>query len=96
MLKLHAQFALMFSLEELFCSVDDFCKGFEPQWKQQLLGSGLQLRKRQRSLNLSEIMTMGNGSGIDYYASFLSREWRNLLRITYAKIHFPAITFSIR
>lgn len=37
MLKSHAQFALMFSLEDLFCAVDDFCESFEPQWKQQLL-----------------------------------------------------------
>ena len=58
MLKIHAQSALMFSLEELFCSVDDFCEGFEPQWKQQLLGSGLQQRNRPRSLSLSEIMTI--------------------------------------
>lgn len=58
MLKSQAQFALMISLEELFCSVDDFCQGFEPQWKQQLLGFGLQQRKRQRSLSLSEIMTI--------------------------------------
>ncbi|CAA9397313.1 Mobile element protein [uncultured Leptolyngbya sp.] len=58
MLKSQAQFALMFSLEELFCSVDDFCRSFEPQWKQQLLGSGLQLRNRPRSLSLSEIMTI--------------------------------------
>jgi transposase len=48
----------MFSLEELFCSVDDFCESFEPQWKQQLLGFGLQFRNRPRSLNLSEIMTI--------------------------------------
>ena len=48
----------MFSLEELFCSVDDFCESFESQWKQQLLGSGLQLRHRPRSLSLSEIMTI--------------------------------------
>jgi hypothetical protein len=48
----------MFSLEELFCSVDDFCCTFEPQWRQQLLGCGLKLRKRERSLSLSEIMTI--------------------------------------
>ncbi len=48
----------MLSLEELFCSVDDFCQTFEPQWKQQLLGFGLKLRNRQRSLSLSEIMTI--------------------------------------
>lgn len=43
----------MLSLEELFCCVDDFCQGFEPQWERQLLGHGLQLRKRERSLRLS-------------------------------------------
>jgi transposase len=48
----------MFSLEELFCSVDDFCKSFEPHWKQQLLGFGLQIRNRPRGLSLSEIMTI--------------------------------------
>lgn len=58
MLKSQAQFALMFSLEELFCSVDDFCQGFEGQWKQQLLRSGLQLRNRPRGLSPSEIMTI--------------------------------------
>ena len=58
MLKSQAWFALMFSLEELFCSVDDFCQTFEAQWKRQLLGSGLQLRNRPRSLSLSEIMTI--------------------------------------
>lgn len=58
MLKSQAQFALMISLEELFCSVDDFCQGFEPQWKQQLLGCGFKHRNRLRSLSLSEIMTI--------------------------------------
>ncbi|MBD1821130.1 IS982 family transposase [Cyanobacteria bacterium FACHB-DQ100] len=48
----------MLSLEELFCSVDDFCNTFEPHWKQQLLGCGLQLRNRPRRLSLSEIMTI--------------------------------------
>ncbi|PHJ53914.1 transposase, partial [Nostoc linckia z2] len=42
----------MFTLEELFCSVDDFCQTFEPQWERQLLGNGLQKRKRDRSLCL--------------------------------------------
>lgn len=48
----------MFSLEDLFCSVDDFCKRFEPRWKQQLLGSGIKRRNRLRGLSLSEIMTI--------------------------------------
>ncbi|MBD1930521.1 hypothetical protein H6F79_01510 [Trichocoleus sp. FACHB-69] len=58
MQKLHALFALMLSLEELFCFVDDLCKTFEPQWKQQLLGFGLHFRNRPLSLSLSEIMTI--------------------------------------
>ncbi|MDX2231719.1 MAG: hypothetical protein NW220_18955 [Leptolyngbyaceae cyanobacterium bins.349] len=48
----------MLSLEELFCSVDDFCQGFQPQWERQLLAHGLQRRQRKRSLTLSEILTI--------------------------------------
>ena len=48
----------MSSLEELFCPVDDFCQAFEPQWKRQLLGNGLNTRNRRRSLSLSEMMTI--------------------------------------
>lgn len=83
MLKSQAQFALMFSLEELFCSVDDFCRSFETRWKQQLLGSGLQLRNRPRSLSLSEIMTIvirfhqsGYRNFKTYYQEKAQTEWR--------------------
>ncbi len=31
---------LVFSLEELFCEIDDFCPQFEPQWQQILLPDG--------------------------------------------------------
>lgn len=48
----------MDSLLELFCHVDDLCKGFLPIWSQQLLASGTQQRKRVRSLCLSEVMTI--------------------------------------
>ncbi len=48
----------MDSLLELFCDVDDFCKGFLPFYEQQLVQSGLQTRHRDRSLSLSEIMTI--------------------------------------
>ena len=82
MLKSHAWFALMLSLEELFCSVDDFCQGFEPQWKQQLLGCGLKLRNRPRSLSLSEIMTILIGfhqsscrNFKTYYQEKVQTEW---------------------
>ncbi|MEX0272723.1 IS982 family transposase [Leptolyngbyaceae cyanobacterium UHCC 1019] len=58
------------SLEELFCSVDDFCQRFEPQWERQLLGNGLQQRKRARSLSLSEIMTILIGFHQSWYRNF--------------------------
>ena len=72
MLKSQAQFALMISLEELFGSVDDFCRAFEPQWKQQLLSFGLKQRNRLRSLSLSEIMTILIGFHQSYYRNFKS------------------------
>ena len=60
----------MFSLEELFCCVDDFCQAFEPQWERQLLGNGLQQRKRARSLCLSELMTILIGFHQSCYRNF--------------------------
>ena len=68
--KLQAQFALMLSLEEVFCAVDDFCQTFEPQWKRQLLGSRLHLQNRRRSLRLSEIMTILVGFHQSCYRNF--------------------------
>ena len=48
----------MYSLEELFCRVDDFCQTFEPQWQKQLLSDGERTRNRPGQLSLSEIMTI--------------------------------------
>jgi transposase len=60
----------MLSLEDLFCYVDDFCRSFEPQWKKRLLGFGLQIRNRARSLSLSEIMTILIGFHQSCYRTF--------------------------
>jgi hypothetical protein len=60
----------MHSLEELFCSVDDFCQIFEPRWEHQLLGHNLQRRKRRRILCLSEIMTIMIGFHQSCYRNF--------------------------
>ena len=67
----------MFSVEELFCRVDDFCQAFEPEWERQLLGNGLQRRKRARSLCLSEIMTILIGFHQSCYRNFKTyyQEW---------------------
>jgi len=48
----------MDSLLELFCDVDDFCQKFEPTWNRRLFANGERHRQRQRSLTLSEIMTI--------------------------------------
>jgi hypothetical protein len=46
------------SLLELYCAVDDFCQAFEPAWQRQQLASEQVRRQRQRSLSLSEMMTL--------------------------------------
>ena len=60
----------MLSLEELFCSVDDFCQVFEPKWESQLLSHKLRVRKCNRSLCLSEIMTILIGFHQSCYRNF--------------------------
>ena len=71
------------SLEELFCSVDDFCQIFEPQWQRQCLGHNLQVRTRERSLRLSEIMTIlirfhqsGYRNFKTYYLDKVQTQWQ--------------------
>lgn len=48
----------MESLVELYCRVDDFCQTFLPTMEKKVLSSGVQTRKRDRSLIISEIMTI--------------------------------------
>jgi hypothetical protein len=48
----------MDSLLQLFCDVDDFCQVFLPVWQKQMLVSGVRRRQRERSLAVSEIMTI--------------------------------------
>lgn len=44
--------------DELFCFVDDFCKGFEPWYRRNLITSGTKKRNRQCKMSLSEIITI--------------------------------------
>ncbi|NJM68493.1 MAG: IS982 family transposase [Acaryochloris sp. RU_4_1] len=60
----------MLSLEELFCSVDDFCKIFEPLWHQQLLSDGHKHRQRNTQLSLSEVMTIQITFHQSHYRNF--------------------------
>ncbi len=48
----------MESLVELFCHVDDFCQVFLPTMEQKMITSGVKMGKRQRSLTVSEVMTI--------------------------------------
>lgn len=45
-------------LLDLFCSVDDFCQEFIPQWKQALIASGDKKRCKASKLSESEVMTI--------------------------------------
>lgn len=50
----------MLSLDKIstiFCSIDDFCKDFAPNWENQLLSNGKK-RIRKSNLSLSEIITI--------------------------------------
>jgi hypothetical protein len=60
----------MLSLEELFCSVDDFCQIFEPLWHQQLLSDGYKHRQRAAKLFLSEVMTIQIAFHQSHYRNF--------------------------
>lgn len=42
----------------VFCQIDDFCRRFEPAWRQHSLASAGKKRNRTSRLSLSEIMTI--------------------------------------
>ncbi len=44
--------------EHLFCDLDDFCRRFETEWRQHLIGAGVKQRVRDSGLALSEAMTL--------------------------------------
>jgi hypothetical protein len=77
------------SVEELFCSVDDFCQVFEQRWQSQLLSHELQVRKRNRSLCLSEVMTILIGFHQSYYRNFKSYYLEKVQ--TQWQSHFPQL-----
>lgn len=60
----------MFSLEALFCHVDDFCQRFEPKWWSQRLDKSINRRKRAKSLILSEIVTILIAFHQNHYRNF--------------------------
>lgn len=74
----------MYSLEELFCPIDDFCLNFEPVWRKQLISSGKPCRDRKKRLKLSEIMTIlvsfhtsGCRNFKTFYIKVVSQYWQD-------------------
>jgi len=72
------------SLLDLFCNVDDFCRAFLPKYEAGLLADGTKQRQRQRSLALSEVMTIliafHSSNYRTFKAFYLERvlpHWRN-------------------
>jgi hypothetical protein len=77
----------------LFFDIDEFCRLFEPIWNQHLLESESKKRNRERSLSLSEVMTilvLFHGSGyrnlkrfyLDYVCEHLRAEFPALVSYT--------------
>lgn len=72
--------------DTLFCFVDDFCKGFEPWYKKQLMPGKLKRRDRPCRLQLSEVLTIliaYHQSGMACFKYFyfdLLRNSQNLFR----------------
>jgi hypothetical protein len=81
----------MLSVEELFCSVDDFCQVFEHQWQCQLLKHDLQVRKRKRSLYLATVAKLL----WIVLSRFLRRETRHKKRRWYFVLDRSLLVISI-
>lgn len=44
-------------ITQIFCSIDDFCKDFVPNWENQMISNGKK-RLKKSNLSLSEIITI--------------------------------------
>lgn len=45
-------------ITEIFCSIDDFCKVFEPAFQKKLIGDGKKHRNRAFSMSMGEVLTI--------------------------------------
>jgi len=67
----------------LFCRIDDFCRHFEPVFKQKLLAEKPKQRRRAEKMSLSEVMTIivyfhtsGYRNFKQYYLEYVQRHLR--------------------
>mgnify|MGYP006175878141 CR=1 FL=1 len=52
-------------ITQIFCSIDDFCKDFVPNWESQLLSNGKK-RIRKSNLSISEVVIDNDSSDVTY------------------------------
>jgi hypothetical protein len=96
----------MESLLELFYDVDDFGQAFLPIWRKQLLSTAEIQRQRERSLSMSEIMTIlihfhqshyrnFKAYYIDYVLERLRKEFPGLVSYTRFVEFMPSVLLPL-
>ena len=84
----------MESLVELFVPVDDFCQAFLPELEKHLLQSGQIQRRRERSLTMSEVMTILIHFHQSHYRNFKAYYCEYVLR--HLRSEFPGLVSYTR
>jgi len=84
----------MESLLELFVCVDDFCQSFLPVLEQHLLTSGVIQRRRERSLSISEVMTIVIHFHQSHYRNFKAYYCEHVL--LHLRSEFPGLVSYTR
>jgi len=84
----------MKSLLELFVDVDDFCQSFMPLLEQHLLTSGVRKRRRERSLSVSEVMTIMIHFHQSHYRDFKAYYCEHVL--AHLRSEFPGLVSYTR
>ena len=84
----------MESLVELFVHVDDFCQAFLPELEQYLLQSGAIQRRRERSLSVSEVMTILIHFHQSHYRNFKAYYCEHVL--PHLRSEFPGLVSYTR
>lgn len=84
----------MESLLELFVHVDDFCQSFMPVFEQHLLSSGKIKRQRERSLSVSEVMTILIHFHQSHYRNFKAYYCEHVL--LHLRSEFPGLVSYTR
>lgn len=85
--------------DTLFCFVDDFCKGFEPWYKKQLIADGIIRRNRPCRLSLSEVLTIliaYHQSGMACFKYFYLSLYENSKGLFHGLVHYDRFVTLIK